>query len=800
MNGGPRSMRSSGSLMRALNMKLMREVWRQRGQMFSIAAVVAVAIMTVLTMRGAYESLAISQQVYYRQANFPEVWAQLQRAPESLSARIAAIPGVARVETRVSSVANLDIPDLDTPARGQFVSIPEHRRSMLSDVNIREGSYIGTGDNDALISEAFALANGLGPGDSLRAIINGNRRDLNISGIAIAPEHTYSVPPGSLFPDDKRYGIIWMSRDQLGPAFGLQGAFNEVLLTLTTGADEDQVITLLDRLLEPYGGLGAYPRADQPSHLLLQSELDSVESMGTVVPAVFLIVAAFLLNLVLGRMISIQRTEIAVLKAFGYTNLEVGLHYLLFALAAVFAGATFGILLGIYLGGQMVQLYGEYFAFPELKYTVKPTLILIAVGVSALAAGVGALGAVRRAVSLPPAEAMRPEPPASFEPGVFERLGVGRFLPSSGRMILRNVERQPMRSLFSVVGVAVSVAILVIGMAMFDGVDHMMELQFKLAQREDLNVSFNAPLSQSARYDLARIEGVTRVEPYRTLPIRIHVGHLQKEAAITGLQPDSRLRQIVTTTGNVQYLPPEGLVVSEMLASQLGIGTGDLIDVEILEGARKQTRVRVAGLVGDYVGVSIYGNLDAVHRLAGGERAINGAYLATDASARGQVSAVLKDMPAVASVASPQTMLENFEEQLAESLFISVFFILGFSAVISIAVIYNGARVSLSERGREMASLRVLGFTRTEVAVLLLGEQALTTLVAIPFGWWLGVGLAAAVAAGIASDTYRIPLIVSNQTYVIAAIITLAAALASGWIVRRRLDQMDLIEVLKTRE
>lgn len=786
--------------MRTLNQKLVREIWRQRGQMFSIAAVVAVAVMTVLTMRGAYESLAISQQVYYREANFPDVWAQLQRAPESLRSRIAAIPGVAQVETRVSGIANLDIPGLDTPALGLFVSIPAERRPMLSDVNIREGAYVGAGDNDALISEAFALANDFAPGDPLRAIINGNRRDLNISGIAIAPEHTYSVPPGSLFPDDKRYGVIWMSRDQLGPAFNMQGAFNEVLLTLSKGANADQVITLLDRVLEPYGGLGAYPRAQQPSHQLLQSELDSVQSMGTAIPVVFLVVAAFLLNLVLGRMIAIQRTEIAVLKAFGYSNREVGTHYLLFALAAVFAGALPGIVVGIYLGAAMVQLYGTYFAFPSLAYSVNPVLILIAVGISALAAGIGAVGAVRKAVNLPPAEAMRAEPPSSFKAGIFERLGVARVLPSAGRMILRNVERQPVRSLFSVVGVAVSVGILVIGMAMFDGVDHMMELQFELAQREDLTVSFNAPLALSARYDLARIDGVTRVEPFRTVPIRLRVGHLEKEAAITGLEPDGRLRQIITTTGNVQYLPPEGLVISDLLAKQLGIAAGDVIDIEMLEGARPHAEVRVAGLVGDYVGLSIYGNLDAVHRLAGGERAINGAYLAADPSALPAINTRLKDLPAVASVSSPQAMLESFQTQMAESLFIGVFFILGFSAVISVAVIYNGARVSLSERGREMASLRVLGFTRTEVAVLLLGEQALTTLVAIPLGWWIGVGLAATVAAGLASETYRIPLIVSNQTYAIATIITLVAAVASGWIVRRRLDKMDLIEVLKTRE
>jgi putative ABC transport system permease protein len=787
--------------MRALNRKLLRDLWHHRGQIASISAVVATGVMTVLTMRGTYEALERSRDEYYRDSRFPHVWAQVERAPESLRRRIQEIPGVAEVETRVTLAANLDVPGLDAPAFGLLVSVPEHRRTMVGDIHLTTGRYVAPGSRtEAIVSENFAVANRFVPGDTLRAVINGRLRRLEIVGVAISPEHSYAVPAGALFPDDERYGILWMSREVLGPAYAMEGAFNEVVLSLSPGADREEVIDRVDRLLEPYGGLGAYGREDQPSHRMLQGELDQNRTMGTMVPAIFLGVAAFLLNVVLGRMIATERTEIAVLKAFGYTNLEVGRHYLRFAAAAVALGAVVGAFAGVWLGRGMVGMYTEYFRFPDLRYQLSGRLVLLAVGASAVGAVVGAMGAVRRAVRLAPAEAMRPEAPARFRPGWIERAGIGRLLPAAGRMILRNVERQPVRSVLSAVGVAFSVAILVVGIFMFDGIGYMMEIQFGRTQREDLSVAFNHPQPLSVVHDLAHLDGVTRVEPFRSVPVRLRVGHREEVAAITGMEAETRLRRIVTARGGVQPLPPEGIVISGTLARQLGTGVGERVDVEVLEGTRRRTTVRVGGVVEDFIGASAYMELDALHRLARGPEVVSGAYLEVDPSARPALSAELKRFPVVSSVASPADMLQSFQEQLSESMYVSIFFLLGFSGVIAIAVIYNGARVALSERGRELASLRVLGFSRREVAVLLLGEQGLITLAAIPLGWLLGYAMAASLIASLDTEAYRFPLVVSARTYLYSTVATLVAALLSGWIVRRRLDRLDLISVLKTRE
>jgi putative ABC transport system permease protein len=786
--------------MTSLNRKLLREIWQLKGQMLSIALVVATGIMTVVTMRGSYDTLIGAQQDWYRESRFADIWGPLKRAPQSLQKKIEALPGVDAVDTRVTFMATLDLEGLDAPALGHFVSLPEHRRPAVNDIRLRTGRYVSGSHDEVIISEKFASARKLRPGDSVRAIINGRARDLDIVGIAISPEHAYAVPPGSLYPDDERYGVFWMARDVIGPAYAMDGAFNEVVLTLAPGANSREVIARLNQLLDPYGGFGAYPRKDQISHAILQGELDQNRIMGTAIPAIFLAVAAFLLNLVLSRLIATQRTEIAVLKAFGYRTVEVGFHYLMFALTAVVIGTLLGSILGVRLGEAYIGIYGAYFDFPDLHYQLQPMLLLIAIAVSLVAACAGALLAVYRAVALPPAEAMRPEPPARFHAGWLERLGISSLLPAWVRMIVRNLERKPLQSFLSSLGVALSVAILLVGLFMFDGVEYMMNQQFREIQREDMMLTFNEPLDAAIYHDLRHLQGVTRVETFRALPARLRAGHLHRDVSIQGLSPDGSLRRIVADTGGIHPVPTQGAVLSATLAKKLKVTTGDTLQVEVLEGRRARGELQVTGVVNDFMGESAYMSKDSLAKLAQGPKLVSGALLSVSADARPAINRHLKNLPAVAGVSSPATALNNFKTQMADSLFIAIGFLVAFAGVIAVGVIYNGARISLSERGRELASLRVIGFRRGEAALLLLGEQAVLTIFAVPLGWFLGYWMARGLASSMQTDAYRIPFIISSQTYALSALLTIAAAIASGLIVRHRVDHLDLIAVLKNRE
>ena len=780
---------------------LWRDLWHLRGQVLAVALVVASGVAAQVTMRSAYISLQAAQTNYYSGYRFADVFAHLKRAPESLAGEIRALPGVAQVRTRVVADVTLDVPGLAEPASGRLVSIPEHQANMLNDLFLRRGRYIEASHPDeVLVSEVFAQANKLDVGDRLGAILNGRWRELTVVGIALSPEYIYEVGQGMLFPDNKRFGVLWMGREALASAYSMQGAFNDVSLTLAKGADEAEVITRLDQLLLRYGGLSAYGRKDQLSNRFLSDELGEIEISATYIPAIFLGVAIFLIYIVLSRLVVMQRMQIALLKAFGYSNAIIGLHYLKFAVLTVLAGLLPGLLFGLYLGEKTNNLYAEYFHFPQMPLVISPGVIFWPVLVSLVAACAGAIGAVRRVTALQPAEAMRPEAPALFRSGIMERSGIARWLPTSVRMIVRNLARKPWKALLSVLGIGVAVGIMMVARFLLDAVDHMMDVQFNLVQRDDVTVLFHDPRAASAAYEIRQLPGVLRAEPFRAVPVRLRHQYRSKQIEVTGLSPDSQLRQIVDSRLHTVEVPPDGLLLTKKLAQILGVMTGDTVTLEVLEGARQVREVTVAGLSDEFIGIGAYMNAQALARLLREDNLISGAYLSVDPAHADQLYALLKRMPAVGGVAIRSALMRSVRD-IVDRAFTTVSMIeMLFAAIIVGGVVYNSVRIALSERGNELASLRVLGFTQREVLVLLLGEQAALTLCAIPVGLALGYGMCALLVPAFDRELFRLPLVFSQMTFIYPAIATLISAILSALLVARRIRQLDLIAVLKTRE
>ena len=785
----------------ALNWKLARDLWHMRAQVAAIGVVVACGVATVVTTRTSYTSLLVSRASYYEVYRFADVFASVKRAPQSVGARLAAIPGVAAVETRLVSVVTLDVPGLAEPATGRLVSVPPRGRPALNDLHLRRGRWLEPGRPDEVIaSEAFAVANDLQVGDSVGAVINGRWERLHLVGVAISPEYVYEIGEGGLFPDNRRFGVLWMSRDALAPAFDMVGAFNDASLRLDPDASLPDVIAAVDRALERYGGLGAYGRTDQVSARFLEDEIGQNRVSGTVVPAIFLGIAAFLLNIVLGRLVSTEREQIAVLKAFGYSDGAVGWHYLKFALVALLLGAAVGVGLGLRLAALTNATYAAYYRFPEFVFRLDWTAIGLAVLVTVVAAAFGAAGAVRRVVRLPPAAAMQPEPPPRFQGGLFERFGLDRLLAVPGRIIARSLERRPLKAALSVLGIAFAVAILIVGRFFIDAILRIADVQFRHVQRENLMVAFNAPRSPAVRYELARLPGVLRVETFRSVPARLRTGHRGRRVAILGLESGGDLRRLVGRDYEVTAVPAEGIVLTAKLGDVLRVGPGDTLTVEVLEGARPVRRVAIDGVVDELLGLSAYMNERALNRLMAEGNTLSGAFLAVDPRETGALYERLKRLPAVAGVANRDAALASFEATLARSIGVMTTILVGFAGALAVAMVYNAARIALSERGRELASLRVLGFSRGEVAIMLLGEQALLAAAGIAVGLGIGYGLCVVLAGLYQWELFRIPLYVSARTYAFAAMVIIAAATASGIVVRRRLDRLDLVAVLKTRE
>jgi putative ABC transport system permease protein len=788
--------------MKALDKKLIRDLKHLRGQIIAIALVVTCGIASFVSMLSAYESLKLTQATYYQQYHFAQVFAQLKRAPESLKTQIEAIPGVAQVQTRVVADVSLDIPGRSEPATGRLISIPEQPMSMLNDLYIRRGSYIEAGrSEEVLISENFASSHNLNLGDRLGAVINGRWQKLRIVGIALSPEYVYAIQGnGDIFPDNKRFGIFWMGRDTLGTAFNMDGAFNDVTLTLMRGAIEADVIFHLDKLLEKYGGFAAYGRKDQLSNRFLSEEITQLQGTATVVPSIFLGIAAFLLHILLSRIIATQREQIAVLKAFGYSNLSIGMHYLKFVLAIVFTGAALGTSLGLWFGAAVTQNYTRFFYFPVLRYEAGMGLVLGAIFISIAAAVVAAFTALQSAVSLPPAEAMRPEPPTHFRPTIIERLGFQYLLSPVARMILRNLERKPVQASLSTVGIALAVGMLVVGRYSTDAMQHMIDVQFRNVQREDVTIVFNEPRPNRVRYEVTHLPGVIRAETFRAVPARLRFEHRTYKIGLTGLEPEGELRRLVDRNLRQVNLLPDGVVLTTKLGEILGVKPGDVITVEVLEGARPNRTVPVAGLVDELIGVAAYMDIHTLNRLMQEGRTVSGAYLAADSLQIDRLYALLKRTPAVTGVSIRQMAITRFQETIAGSLGIFTLVIVIFACVIAFGVVYNAARIALSERSRELATLRVIGFTQAEIAVILLGEQAVLTMVAIPLGLAIGFGFCALMSLGFNSELYRLPLIVTKTSYGFAFVVVTIAAIISGFIVKGQLVKLDLIAVLKIRE
>lgn len=787
--------------MRTLDRKLLRDLAQMKGQVLTIALVVACGVAALVAALSTYDSLQLSQQTYYEQSHFADVFASLKRAPAALQPKLAAIPGVAEVEVRAVFDVTLDLPRVAAPPVGRMISLPVGEQPQLNRLHLRLGRMPDPGKLDeVLLSEGFAQANGLAPGASLRALINGKYEVLQVVGIALSPEYVYSIRSGDPLPDDRQFGIIWIARDALASAFNMQGAFNDVALRLAPGASQEQVIQALDQLLLPYGSLGAYGRAEQLSHRFIQDEIEQQKMMATTIPPVFLVVAAFLLNVVLGRVIATQREQIAALKALGFGNREIALHYLKFVSLITLAGIAVGAMLGAWLGNLMTANYVLFFRLPLMQFRIQLWVLALASGVTLVAAVLAATNAVRGVVQLAPAEAMRPPAPRAYRRSFIESLWAARALSPQGRMVARSIVGRPFRALFTCAGIALALPITVLGLFWMDAIDYMIAVQFGLIDRGDALVSFTEPVDGRAVRELARLAGVRAAEGMRAVPVRLRVGHRAYRTALLGLPPDGELRRVLDANLEPIPLPAQGLLLTDRLGERLGVRAGDSVRIEVLDGERVHREVLVAGLVNELVGMSAYMDVRALRRLLREGDAVSGAALSLESSQADETYAQLKQFPKVSTVSVKTIALQSFLDTTASFVLVFTGILTAFAVVIAVGIVYNSARIALAERAWELASLRVLGFTRAEVSRILLAELGVEVLVAIPIGLWLGYEFVAALVRMHATEMFRIPAVVEPRSYALAALAVVVAAALSAAVVRHRIDHLDLVAVLKTRE
>ncbi len=788
--------------MRPLDRKVLRDAWRLRAQGGSIALVICCGAAVFLGSAGTTAALKTALDDYYTRYHFADVFARLKRAPEPVAERLRAIPGVGQLETRIVRDVSIDVPGLDEPATARLVSIPDLGPPQLNRLHLKAGRWPEPGrDDEVLVNQAFADADHLGPGMDLVARINGRRQKLRVVGVALSPEYVYQLQEGAFFPDDRRFGVVWMPREGLASAFDLRGSFDDVVIRLAPGGSAAAVIAEADRVLDRYGSLGAYGRDRHVSHKLVTNEFQQLAVMATIVPGIFLLVSAFLVNLVFSRLLDTERDQIAALKAVGYFDGTIGLHYAKLVGLIVLVGLLGGLAVGDYFGRLLTGLYTGYFRFPLLQYRLEPRQVLLVTSLSLGAAAVGAFGSLHRATSLPPAEALRPPAPPDYRPSAVERAGLGRLLGVSGRFVLRQLARQPGRAALSSLAFGLALSIVVVTVAMFAAMDVLLLQAMPAAQREDLKVGLVTSVgADEVLSELRDFPGVLAAEALRSAPVRLRNGHRWRDVALTGVPPGSQLRRLVDLQLRSRPLPASGMVLTSKLADVLQVGAGDVVEVQLLTGDRRRGTLTVTGVVNEPVGFGATMADDALARWLG-ERPL--ADLALVEMDEGQVSPFLartKEVPKVTSAIHQKTLIALFQEMMNRTMWVDLVFLAGFAGALAFSIVYNDARIALSERARELATLRVIGFSHREVARLLFSGLSVEVLLGLPIGAVLGALIGAALAPVFSNEEVRFAIPTTSRTLAESSLFIVGAAVLSGAAVGRRIGKLDLIAVLKTRE
>lgn len=785
-------------MVRALSIKVWRDLRQSLGQVLSISVLIAAGTMLWVVGQTSLSSITTAQQQFYQTQRFADLFAELVRAPRHVEAQLQQIEGVNQVQTRIREPVRLAVADFAAPIRGEALSLPDRHPAWLNAVQVQRGQPLESGRPDqALVLESFALAHGLAPGDEIEVIIRGRQIGLTIQGLVLSPEFVYTVAPGELMPDPQRYGVLWMAESALAQAADMEGAFNSVAVSVQSGASAQDVLAAVDRVLLRYGGTGAYLRADQPSHFFIEEELGQLRMMVTVLPLIFLAVAAFLVHVLSDRLVRNQRQQIAALKAFGYDNLSIARHFMMFAVVIAGVGVILSLWPSLWLSRWLIELYGEYFHFPAWQLRPNVPMFIVAAGIASGAAMLGAARAVRAAAAEQPAEAMRPPMPARFQRSRWEGL-LGRHLAQSSRMAVRNMMRHRLKTSFSIVGIGLAFSLIVLGLFQFNSVQQMLHTHYHKVMLMDVQVAFNQAVSDRVGAELRSVPGVQHVELYREVPVRLRHAHRSARSRLLGMDDTATLYALIDAQHRPQTHPAEGLLLTRWLAEALAVKPGDMVSVEVLGGRQQMLSLPLAAIVDEPIGSGAYLNRQALNRALQEGPSASGAWLLIDEQAEAELLSALHDRPHVVGVTRIDEVERMVRGYLDDTFLGFMLVLLALAAAMAFAVLYNNARMALAERARELATLRVLGYGHTQVSWVLVAEVLLLVVMAIPLSWLLGLALSWGVQHALSTELFRLPWALNRQMFGIAAGSAILVGLVAAAIIHRRVHNIEMVSALKT--
>lgn len=792
--------------MRPLHRKLIRDLWRRKGSLVALLVIMAIGVGAYVGMASVWCDLDGARRDYYRNQRLAHFVVDLKRLPQWAVAENAKLPNLSELRGRVRQAVLMEISGVERPIPGAAISMPERRRPVLNDIRLRSGGWFsGANEREVILDHAFAEAHGLRPGDRIKTLLLDKQHDMLVVGTAQSPEFVYLIPPdGGFAPDPVRYGVLYASEDFLRNSGDLQGAWNQLVGTLhdTSPTAVANTLTLLAERLDPFGVTLTTSMRDDPSVRYLEDELIGLEVQSRVMPALFLGVAALVLNVLLGRLVAQQRTVIGTLRALGYPASAVTRHYLAYGLAVGLAGGVAGIAMGWWIQVEMVAMYQDFFALPGLAPRLHLEVALVGLAISVLFAVAGTWKGVRGAARLAPADAMRPPPPERGGRVLPERIpALWRRVPFGGRMVLRSIFRNPFRSLVSVVAAAVSTALVFTALSMVDALDYLMRYEFQRVAHQDFTVALREPDAAWAEAEVVRLPNVARTEPQLAVVSDLSRGAYRKRVGVIGLPPGNRLYTPLGSNGEPLVMPDAGLVLTRKLAEILHVKPGDILRLRPLIGRRVEVAAVVAGIVDSFFGLTAYADIRYFSRLLGEAGAVNTVLGALQPGATPEALLdELKRRPTVVGIGERLRAFTLMEESFGETMGVMIGVMVLFSGTIAFGSVLNAALVSLSERRREVATLRTLGYRAGQVTGLFAGESLLLNGAGLLAGLVAGTGLAHLLSIAYSTELYRFPVVILPGTLLLSAVLVALFVIAAQLILLRLVRRLNWLAVLNVKE
>lgn len=787
--------------MTGLHRKLFRDFQSLSTQVLTIAFLVLGGLSVLISSWSSYRSLESAKNQFYDKFQFADIFVELVRAPDSFTEKISNLQGVDFVESRIVKEGLVDVPSQVEPALGRFISWKGQHQG-LNLIYLRQGRMPQPNQSqiEVVIHEAFAVAHRLRVGDGLKVLLGGKKRNLVISGIGLSPEYVYSLSPVAPLPDDKHFGLFWMHHTDLALLTGMSGGFNSLQVKVSNSALMKEIKRQMDILLQPFGSIQSYDRSQQVSHIFVQDEIRQQRVMAIFVPCIFLSVAMFILNILLSRIISLHRAPIATLKALGYSSTDLFIHYFQLVTMILFAGILPSLFCGAWLGQWYAKMYQEFFRFPSIDFSLSFEAIFFGIAAGLLPGWFSAFGSLKKVFSLQPAQALRPPSPPDFQKGLFEKLGLSQSLGLFSKMILRSMLFRPWRLILSILGIAASLAILINGSFWTDVIDFMIQRQFQEMHREDITVVLNHPRPWSVYAELKHLPGVVMVEGQRSVPIRIEFQNRKKETSMIGISENSSLSRLLDQKGNIVKPIQSGLVLSRYFESSFGLQKGDWVRLKVLQGKQQEWSVPVMAFVDDMMGQQVYVEKKDLHRWLNETAVVDTVHMKIDSMYSSQIYLALKERPEVLGITFRKLLLQSFTKTVGDMILAFTMVLFLFAIGIAAAVIYNSSRISFSERGWELASLRILGFEMSQTFEIIFLDLGLQVLLSIIPGLGMGYYLSYLSTNYIQNDTFKFPLIINPATYAMAVFVLMITYLLSGIYLYRKVEGLDFSNALKARE